>query len=59
MQMPLSEAETEALIVRGRACVRMIEAAEVLLTFHTDSHQRVSWGEARELARVELSKMVA
>lgn len=54
----LSEPEIMALVVRGRACVRMIEAAEVLVKFATSPHERVTFGEAGELARQQLRNLV-
>jgi hypothetical protein len=45
-------------IQRGRACVRMIEAAEVLLAGATVKYERVTYAEARELARQELRALV-
>ena len=39
----LSEPEKMALVVRGRAMVRMIEAAEVLLTGATTPHELITY----------------
>ena len=47
-----------ALVVRGRAMVRLIEAAEVLLTFATTPNERVTYGLARDLARQALRALV-
>jgi hypothetical protein len=55
----LSEPEKMALVVRGRAMVRMIEAAEVLLTSATTANERVTYGLARDLARQALRELVA
>jgi len=58
LQAPLSGLEIRALTVRGRACVRMFEAAEVLLKFATTPNERVTYGLARELARHDLRELV-
>jgi len=50
MMPELSEPEKMALVVRGRALVRMIEAARVLLTFAATANERVTYGMARDLA---------
>ena len=55
----LSEAEKMALVVRGRAMVRMIEAAEVLLTGATTPNERITYGLDRDLARQALRELVA
>jgi hypothetical protein len=55
----LSEPEEMALVVRGRAMVRMIEATEVLLTGATTANERVTYGLARDLARQGLRELVA
>ena len=47
-----------ALTVRGRAMVRMIEAAEVLLTGATTANECVTYGLARDLARQALRELV-
>jgi hypothetical protein len=47
-----------ALVVRGRAMVRLIEAAEVLLTGATTPNERVTYGLARELAQQALRELV-
>jgi hypothetical protein len=54
----LSEPEKMALVVRGRAMVRMIEDAEVLLTGATTANERVTYGLARDLARQALRELV-
>jgi hypothetical protein len=54
----LSEPEKMALVVRGRAMVRMIEAAKVLLTFATTPNERVTYGLACELAQQALRELV-
>jgi hypothetical protein len=41
------------------AMVRMIEAAEVLLTSATTANERVTYGLARDLARQALRELVA
>jgi hypothetical protein len=55
----LSKPEIMALIVRGRAMVRMIEAGEVLLASAADPNERVTYGLARDLARQALRSLVA
>lgn len=50
MMHELSEPEKMALVVRGRALVRVIEAARVLLTGATTFNERVTYGMARDLA---------
>jgi hypothetical protein len=54
----LSEPEKMALVVRGRAMVRMIEAAEVLLTGATTPNECVTYGLAREVAQQALRELV-
>jgi hypothetical protein len=47
------------LIRRGRAAVRMIESAEVLLAAADGPFERVTFGEACDLARQKLRQLVA
>jgi len=47
-----------ALVVRGRALVRVIEAGKVLLAFKLTSAERVAFGEAVEAAQVLLRQLV-
>jgi hypothetical protein len=54
----LSEPEKMALVVRGRAMIRLIEAAEVLLTGDTTPNERVTYGLARDLAQQALRELV-
>lgn len=54
----LSEPEKIALVVRGRALVRMIEAARVLLTGATTFNERVTYGMAQELALQVLKDLI-
>ena len=54
----LSEPEKMALVVRGRAMVRMIEAADVLLVGATTPNERVTYGLARDLVRQALRELV-
>ena len=42
--------DTETIIRRGRACVRLIEAAKVLLASATTPNERVTYELALELA---------
>jgi hypothetical protein len=58
MLRELSDPEKMALVVRGRALVRMIEAAKVLLTSATTLNERVTYGLARDLARQALRELV-
>ena len=58
MLPPLSDPEKMALIVRGRALVRLIEAGKVLLTFHQETAERVIYGMAVETAQTQLRQMV-
>jgi hypothetical protein len=52
--MPIAE-----VIRRGRAYVRMIEGAEVLLSGASTANERVTYGLARDLARHALRELVA
>ena len=54
MFQQLSEPEKMALIVRGRALVRIIEAGKVLLAYRLDSHQRFAYGMTVEAAQAQL-----
>ena len=54
----LSEPEKMALTVRGRACVRLFEAANVLLTGATTANERVTYELARDLAQQQLRELV-
>ena len=58
MARPLSEAEKMALIVRGRALVRLIEAGKVLLVYHLEPDERVRFGLAVEAAQAQLRQLV-
>jgi len=58
MGRPLSEAEKMALIVRGRALVRLIEAGKVLLGYHLEPDERVRFGLAVEAAQAQLRQLV-
>ena len=59
MMRDLSEPEKMALVVRGRAMVRLYEAAQVLLKFATTANERVTYGLARDLAQQQLRALVA
>ena len=50
----LSEPEKMALIVRGRARVRMIEAGRVLLKFGRSPHEGLTFAMAVEAAQAQL-----
>ncbi len=54
----LSEPEKTALIVRGRALVRLIEAGKVLLTYHLEPDERIRFGLAVEAAQAQLRQLV-
>lgn len=54
----LSDTEKDALIVRGRALVRLIEAGKVLLTFHQEPDERVRYGLAIEAAQAQLRQLI-
>lgn len=47
-----------ALVVRGRALVRLIEAGKVLLAYHPTADERVRFALAVEAAQVQLRQMV-
>ena len=42
--------DNEDIIRRGRACVRLIEAVDVLLASATTPNERVTYGLARDRA---------
>jgi hypothetical protein len=50
--------DMDALIRHGRACVRLIEAAEVLLQMATDINQQETYSEAIDLTRWQLRDLV-
>ena len=47
-----------ALIVRGRALVRLVEAGKVLLAYHQTTEDRVKFGLAVETAQAQLRQLV-
>jgi hypothetical protein len=53
-----ADAEKEAIIVRGRALVRLIEAGKVLLAYRISPHERVTFGLAVEAAQAQLRQLV-
>jgi hypothetical protein len=55
---PLASGDS-VLIARGRACIRMMEAAEVLLESNKDINEIETFREARDLARWRLREIVA
>jgi hypothetical protein len=55
----MAEVSPAEIIRRGRAAVRLIEAAEVLLQATADKYERVIFAEARDLAREKLRQLVA
>lgn len=52
------DSDTVRLIRRGRACVRLIEAAEILLELATDIDQQETYTEAIDLTRWQLRALV-
>lgn len=58
MMSELSDADKMALVVRGRALVRVIEATKVLLTSATTANERVTYGMAHELALRALKDLI-
>lgn len=50
--------ETQAAITLGRACVRLIEAGEILEAQSVDPDNRVRYGLAVEAARAQLRLLV-
>jgi hypothetical protein len=57
--MALPTSNFEVAIRRGRACVRLIEAADVLLASAKTPNERITYGMARGLAVEALREMVS
>ena len=58
MPLDINDPLIQAKIAAGRACVRMMEATEVMLAGGETQYERVIYGEALDLARRRLRSVV-
>ena len=59
MPLDINDPLIQAKIAAGRACVRMMEATEVMLAGGATQYERVIYGEALDLARRRLRSVVS